>query len=197
VATLNDLEAVIESSRSLYVPVKGAFEVDLFQVFAGTVLRVTPHVINDGPQTRIRLIITVEDGTVDMLPSAVVSGEVPVATRNAVNTQAIINSGHSLLLGGLVRDEESVTIRKVPFLGDLPVIGWLFRSEAKGSRRSERMFLISPRLITSEGEYSSTTGRLSTDAIRTPPLAAVDEKTLDGLHQTCKGSCREEFASEG
>ena len=165
VATLNDLEAVIESSRSLFVPVEGAYEVDLFEVYAGTVFRVTPHVIEDEEQNQIRLTISVQDGVVD------VNGDMPISTRNSVNTQAIINEGASLLLGGLEREESVVSEHKIPLLGDIPILGYLFKSEQKSTKRSERLFLISPRLLTPDG----TTGLAETKAeLWTPSIQSPD-----------------------
>ena len=66
VVTLNDAEAVIESTQSVYVPVSGAFDEDLFGVMAGTVLRVTPHIIVDNGRQRIRLLVTIEDGNIQV-----------------------------------------------------------------------------------------------------------------------------------
>lgn len=146
VVTLNDLEAVLESSRSVYVPVQGAYDVDLFKVFAGTVLRVTPHVIDDLGNNRIRLIISAEDGAVDDTTNE----KSPSVTRNAVSTQAVIEGNTSLLLGGLSRTESVNQVRKVPLLGDIPLLGALFRSESRGTQNSERLFLISPRVLRDE-----------------------------------------------
>lgn len=148
VVTLNDVEAVIENSRSVYVPVEGAFEVDLFNVYAGTVMRVTPHLIKDRGREQIRMLVTIEDGDVTLTPStADAGGEIPEVTRNAVTTQAIIDAGQSLLLGGLVREEANSSTRKVPLLGDIPLIGNLFRSRQRDAGRLERVFLISPRVL--------------------------------------------------
>lgn len=151
VVTLNDLEAVLEASRSIYVPVQGAYEVDLFKVFSGTVLRVTPHVIEAGLNNQIRLIITAEDGVLD--DSTNVNS--PSVTRNAVSTQAVIEVDTSLLLGGLERTENITQVRKIPILGDIPLLGSLFRSEKKLSQKSERLFLISPRILNIESTQAA------------------------------------------
>lgn len=152
VVTLNDLEAVLESSRSVYVPVQGAYEVDLFKVFSGTILRVTPHVIEEGLSNQIRLIITAEDGVLD--DSTNVNS--PSVTRNAVSTQAVIEVDTSLLLGGLERTENITQVRKIPVLGDIPLLGSLFRTERKASQKSERLFLISPRILNIESTQAAS-----------------------------------------
>lgn len=154
VLTLNNLPAVLESAREVYVPVEGAFEVDLFNVYAGTVLRVTPHVIDTRAWPRIRLSIGIQDGDVKFSEAEVFEeSHVPIVTRTAINTQAIIDVGKSLLLGGLTRNSTSTTTSKVPILGDIPLIGRLFRSDTKDRNRMVRLFLITPRLVDPSGGY--------------------------------------------
>ena len=154
VVTLNDAEAVIESTQSVYVPVSGAFDEDLFGVVAGTVLRVTPHIIVDNGRQRIRLLVTIEDGNVQVTdqPTTASNGQtlirpVPSVVRNAVNTQAIIDVGQGLLLGGLNRRENTRTTSRIPLLGSIPLLGRLFRSDITKRDNTERLFLISPQII--------------------------------------------------
>jgi type III secretion protein C len=154
VVTLNDAEAVIESTQSVYVPVSGAFDEDLFGVMAGTVLRVTPHIIVDNGRQRIRLLVTIEDGNIQVTnqPTTGTNGQtlnqaVPSVVRNAVNTQAIIDVGQGLLLGGLNRRENTRTTSKIPLLGSIPLLGRLFRSDVTKRDTTERLFLISPQII--------------------------------------------------
>ena len=142
VVTLSNVEAVFDNSSTFYVRVAGRDEVDLFNVSAGTSLRVTPHVFRDQAQTRIKLLVHVEDGS---LTGRQVD-QIPVVERSTINTQALIAEGESLLIGGMVRDSTSTSEDKVPGLGDVPIIGNLFKNRIKASSRVERMFLITPRL---------------------------------------------------
>lgn len=142
VLTLSNVEAVFDNSSTFYVRVAGRDDVDLFNVSAGTTLRVTPHVFKDRGEVRIKMLVAVEDGsltgrTVDTLP---------VVERSAINTQALIFEGESLLVGGITRQSNSDDAYKVPLLGDVPVVGALFRGTRNTNSRVERMFLISPRL---------------------------------------------------
>ncbi|HUG22597.1 type III secretion system outer membrane ring subunit SctC [Piscinibacter sp.] len=142
VLTLSNVEAVFDNSSTFYVRVAGRDDVDLFNVSAGTTLRVTPHVFKDRGDVRIKMLVTIEDGslstrTVDTLP---------VVDRSAINTQALIFEGESLLVGGITRESSSDDTTKVPLLGDVPVVGALFRNTRTSTARVERMFLISPRL---------------------------------------------------
>lgn len=154
VVTLSNVEAVFDNSATYYVRVAGREDVDLFNVTAGTRLRVTPHVFKEGDDAaRIKLLVQIEDGgltgqTVDNLP---------VVERSGINTQALISEGESLLIGGMVRDSATAGVDKVPVLGDIPVLGNLFKTQRKGGQRIERMFLITPRLASS---------RATTDALQ-------------------------------
>ncbi len=205
VATLNDLDAVIESGRSLYVPVEGAFETDLFKVYSGTVLRVTPHIIEDGSETRIRLIVSVEDGTVDMLTDTN-GASVPSSTRNSVVTQAIVNAGHSLLLGGLVREASVQETDKIPLLGDIPYLGKLFRTDKEKANRSERMYIISPRIITSQNTDQTAQAILNktemapwaatVSPVPSAALPSVPVKATEQTSATCGEDCRHRLKVE-
>ena len=163
VITLNDVEAVIESTQSLYVPVAGAFDQDLYGIVAGTVLRVTPHIIDDNGHRRIRLLVSVEDGSLQQnglqqngqsvrtSTGQNATQAVPLVNRNAVNTQAIIEAGQGLLLGGLVRHVDTRTANQIPVLGSIPLLGRLFRGESVKHQNTERLFLISPQLVRGAG----------------------------------------------
>lgn len=142
VVTLSNVEAVFDSSSTFYVRVAGREEVDLFNVSAGTSLRVTPHVFKDAEGVRIKMLVAVEDGSV----TGQQVDAIPVVHRASINTQAMIYEGESLLIGGLTRDSSGSGVEKVPFFGDIPVLGHLFRTDRSSGERVERMFLISPRL---------------------------------------------------
>jgi len=143
VMTLSNVEALLDSTETFYVPVAGRDEVDLFKVSAGTTLRVTPHVFKEGDEVRIKLLVQIEDGEIN----AALVGEIPKVTRASINTQALIGAGESLLIGGLVKVSSNEGVTKVPFLGDIPILGNLFKVRNDENHHKERLFLISPRLI--------------------------------------------------
>jgi type III secretion protein C len=142
VVTLSNVEAVFDDTSTFYVRVAGSYEVDLFDVTVGTSLRVTPHVFRDRDDTRIKLLVQVQDGSL----TGQTVDQIPVVTRSTIDTQALINEGESLLIGGMVRESSSSNVDKVPGLGDVPFVGNLFKSRTSDNGRVERMFLITPRL---------------------------------------------------
>jgi type III secretion protein C len=147
VLTINNMEAVLTSDQSFYVRVAGNQDVDLFNVTAGTALRVTPFVVGEAGAPQIRLTVTIEDGSISN--DAAVDG-IPVVDRSSLNTQAVIFSGENLLLGGLVRERDIKNTDKVPLLGDIPAVGKLFQRTTTTQSRKERLYLITPRLVTEQ-----------------------------------------------
>ncbi|HYS13925.1 MAG TPA: type III secretion system outer membrane ring subunit SctC, partial [Burkholderiaceae bacterium] len=160
VVTLSNVEAIFDNTSTFFVRVAGREEVDLFNVSAGTSLRVMPHVFRDHNETRIKLMVNVEDGS---LTGRTVD-QIPIVERSTINTQALIAEGQSLLIGGMVRESNTSNVDKVPGLGDVPVVGNLFKSRTNSASRIERMFLITPRL---SGGRPATAGAM----LRTNPAA--------------------------
>jgi len=147
VVTLSNAEAVLDTTRSFFVRVASSDDASLFKITAGTTLRVTPHVYRMDGKTRIKLLVNIEDGAT----SDAEVDQIPVIGNSTIRTQAIINDGDSLLVGGLVRQSKQDTVSKVPLLGDIPGLGSVFRSESKRGGKVERLFLITPRLAFRDG----------------------------------------------
>ncbi|EHR71429.1 type III secretion outer membrane pore, YscC/HrcC family [Burkholderiales bacterium JOSHI_001] len=173
VVTLSNVEAVFDNSSTFYVRVAGREQVDLFNVSAGTSLRVKPNVFRDRESTRIKLNVVVEDGN---LTNRQVD-QIPVVERSTVNTQALITEGESLLIGGMVRDATSSGEDKVPGLGDVPLLGRLFKTTTSSTSRVERMFLITPRLA---GSRAPTSGVSSRQRTPLPPTATPTNLQVSG-----------------
>lgn len=144
IVTLANTEAVFDRTRTFYVRVAGRQQVDLFNVTAGTVLRVNPHVFRDHDQTRIRMVVNIEDGNTN---GTVDVDDIPVVERSSVSTQAMVVDGESLLLGGMTSDADINDVTKVPLLGDIPLLGELFKFRERSRAHTERLFLITPRLV--------------------------------------------------
>jgi type III secretion protein C len=144
VLTLNNLEAVLEHTQTFYIRVAGQEEVDLFNVSAGTVLRVTPHIIHENGKTLIKLGVSIEDGDV----SDVKVDEIPIVQKSTIRTQAVILENESLLIGGMSRDSRTYARQGIPCLGSIPGLGMLFREDQKGNSKMERLFLITPTVVT-------------------------------------------------
>jgi type IV pilus assembly protein PilQ len=107
-------------------------------------LKVTPQIT---PDDRIILDLTVsKDSVGQILPSAT-GGAVPsIDTRN-VTTQVLVNDGQTVVLGGILETEQRDTVSKVPFLGDIPGLGYLFRSKTKTDNKDELLIFVTPKIL--------------------------------------------------
>lgn len=146
VLTLDNLEATIDSSERFFLPVTAHQDASLYPVTVSTRLRVTPHVIEDEDGTNsIQMIIAIQDGAIENNPDQQIMG-LPTVRENTINTQAVVEHGQSLLIGGQVHRTETSGSTKVPLLGDIPILGSAFRSESTSTREFVRLFLIRPVL---------------------------------------------------
>jgi len=110
----------------------------------GIKLGVTPHVTMDG---MVRMRIVPEFGVV-IGQVQVSSSNVPVVDTRKVDTIALIEDGHVVVLGGLRKKDTTQQINKVPLLGDLPVLGPLFKFEGETTVITELVVFITPKIIT-------------------------------------------------
>ena len=164
VLTTDNPEAVLQSTREFYVRVAGREATDLYNVSLGLVLRVTPTLVDDEQGRRFKMQVRIEDGNTN---SGQLVDQIPVVNRNAISTQAVVGEGQSMLIGGYVVEERSNGNQGVPGLQNVPVLGWLFNQRTNVVRRSERMFMITPRLVSVNA---------ATAPARTVPPALPDER---------------------
>ena len=143
-ATLNGIEAVLTNQQVFYPRVSSERAAQLYQIDVGLQMRVVPAVVrrHDGTAD-IRLQVFIEDGS---LGSQRVDN-LPVTSKSAITTQALVRNGESLLIGGYVRDVSEHSEAKVPVIGDIPLLGALFRFRSTQTDRLERLFLITPKLL--------------------------------------------------
>jgi type III secretion protein C len=146
VLTLDNVAAVLDLSQTSYVPLIGERVVDLADITAGTLLRVVPRIVQEGPNTRVRLEVDIEDGALGDQTQ-----KNTVATRSTISTQAIIDLQQTLMIGGYHAESRLKNHQKVPVLGDIPLFGGLFRSNSDSHTDRERLFLITPRLLGTSG----------------------------------------------
>jgi type IV pilus assembly protein PilQ len=92
-------------------------------------LEVTPTVIREPDATKIKMKVIVNDDSRGAdVPSGTAGGFVPSINKRKAETEVIVREGETLVIGGITQRQESETIRKVPLLGDIPILGWLFKA---------------------------------------------------------------------
>ncbi|MDR3096681.1 MAG: type III secretion system outer membrane ring subunit SctC [Paraburkholderia sp.] len=143
VATLDNVEAVMDNKTRFFVRVSGYTSADLYSISTGVSLRVLPMVVTENGQTRIKMNVHVEDG---QLTGQQVDN-IPVITSSEINTQAVVAQGESLLIAGYSSDNLSNGVTSVPGLSKIPIIGALFRNNSDNHSHMERIFLLTPRVL--------------------------------------------------
>jgi len=107
----------------------------------GVKLEVTPHITRDG---MIKLHIMPEFGVV---VGTLTEGSPPTIDTRKINTKALVKDGQTVVLGGLRKKDVTQQTNKVPLLGDLPLLGALFRFEGESTTNSEIVVFITPRIV--------------------------------------------------
>ena len=110
-------------------------------------LTVTPQITPD--DNIIMDLLVSKDNVGELTPSAT-GGLVPSIDTRAVETQVLVRDGQTVVLGGIYETERRETVTKVPFLGDLPGLGTLFRSTSDVANKAELLIFVTPRIL-SEG----------------------------------------------
>jgi general secretion pathway protein D len=142
----------------------------------GVKLEVTPRISSD---STIRLDIYQEVSSVDDFIGGGFSPDIILNTRE-FRTSLLADDGEIIVLGGLIEQTDSTVNSKVPFLGDIPVAGNLFKSEGRSNTRTNLMIFIKPTIVRSRGDAQNVTAR-NYNYIRAQELlrAQKGEITLD------------------
>ena len=184
VLTVDNVQATLENTSTYYIQVEGYQAVDLFKVEAGTVLRVTPHIIrNERGQTSIKLAVSVQDDQNDSKDAPVSDNSVPPIKQTKINTQAIVGAGQSLLIGGYYYEQKSTDASGIPILMHIPVLGNLFKTTSKGTKRMERLILITPKVIHLD-EIPTTPPRVDEPTFHRSPTQADYEERVPAAPQS-------------
>jgi pilus assembly protein CpaC len=100
------------------------------------------------PRGTIRLQVAPEVSSLDFADEVTISGYVePAITTRKVNTEVELADGQSFVIGGLLDNTESQTFQKIPFLGDIPVLGKFFQSMQKNKANSELIVIVTPEIV--------------------------------------------------
>ena len=105
-------------------------------------LSVTPQIT---PDDHINMQVTANQDTVGTIYSGV-----PSINTKKVNTEVLVENGGTVVIGGVFTQDISNSTQKVPLLGDVPVVGWLFKNNVKTDDKSELLIFITPKIMKDE-----------------------------------------------
>ncbi len=107
-------------------------------------LTVTPQVT---PDDRIIMDLIVTKDSVGELVASATGGFVPSIDTRSIITQVLVDDGQTVVLGGIFETEERQTVSKVPVLGDIPVLGYLFRASVTEHNQAELLIFVTPKIL--------------------------------------------------
>jgi len=108
------------------------------------------------PRGTIRLQVAPEVSALDLVHTVEISGfDVPAITTRRVKTEVELEDGQSFVVGGLLDNEETETFQKVPFLGDIPVLGKFFQSMQRTKTNTELIVIVTPQIVAPIGAGSA------------------------------------------
>jgi type IV pilus assembly protein PilQ len=143
VATLDNTEAMIQQGVSIPITTRGTGgDVTTKYVDATLVLKTTPHITADGS---ILLSLEINKSEPDW-SNANYLGE-PSIIKKEAKTEILVKSGDTVVIGGVYTNKTSITKRGVPLLSQIPILGWLFKSEESRVERSELLIFLTPRIM--------------------------------------------------
>ena len=109
-------------------------------------LEVTPQIT---PDNRIIMEVKVTKDEPDFSQAASTGG-IPAIRKNEVNAKVLVTDGETIVIGGVFSNTQSKSVDKVPFLGDLPFVGRMFRRDLVQDRKSELLVFITPRIMNNQ-----------------------------------------------
>jgi general secretion pathway protein D len=108
----------------------------------GITLKITPH-ISKGKLLRLEIFTEIKSFVEEL------AGEVGavVTTKRQATTSVIVEDASTVVIAGLIRDDKTGSIAKVPILGDIPLLGWLFKSRRQAKIKTNLLIFITPRIV--------------------------------------------------
>ena len=148
IVTSSQKEAVIRQGKEIgYLTVTGgqSNSVPTVQFKEALLeLKVTPTITNDG---RVFLVLAVKKDELDGFVSVGSFGSVPQIAKREVNTAVLVDDGQTVVIGGVYEFSDRTDIAKVPFLGDIPFLGNLFRNKNHTKTKAELLIFVTPKVM--------------------------------------------------
>lgn len=145
VITSNQKEAIIKQGTEIpyqQAASSGATSVSFKEAVLS--LTVTPHIT---PDDRIRMDLKVTKDSVGKVVPTAGGGSNPSIDKREISTQVLVQSGETVVLGGIHEQEKRESTTKVPFFGDLPFIGVLFRRNSTVDQNTELLIFVTPKVL--------------------------------------------------
>jgi general secretion pathway protein D len=153
ILTMDNVEGQFENGEKVPVlkttnAANGTSQTAVEQQTVSLNLKITPQINKVTRMIKLKIDQKIEDFSTRPLPAGVQNNGVGTIIR-AINTTVIVRDKDTIAMGGLMRDKESTSVNKVPLLGDIPVLGWLFKNTKKEVEKVNLLFFMTPKILAS------------------------------------------------
>jgi len=153
IATLDNKEAMIKQGKEIPY-LEFTEEGTVSTVFKEVVLElvVTPHITPDG---RVKMKIFTKKDELDWTNAVTISGGlVPALDKKEAETELLVDDGETIVIGGVIKEKETVLMKRVPFLWRIPLLGYLFQYKSIEKEKTELLIFIAPSIIKEQREVA-------------------------------------------
>lgn len=133
----------------------------------GLKMKIKPRIDTDN-----KVAIKIDGIIEDILPGSQMG--LPITSKRQISTTAIVQNGQSIIIGGLIRNNSDLTVSKVPFLGDIPILGALFRNKQARKDQTTIVIVLTPYIVNNTDEL----GKLKTLLVK---LNVLQTKFVDKI----------------
>jgi type IV pilus secretin PilQ/predicted competence protein len=145
IITLDNKEAVIKQGQKVPITTQTSDKnYTTTYIDAALLLRVTPHIASN--QKKITLDVVIENNEPNFAEKDTL-GNPAIKTKEA-KTEMTINNGDTVVIGGIIFKKEETVEDRIPWLGDIPVLGWLFKTQYRNYKDTELIIFLTPKVIT-------------------------------------------------
>src|SRR4029077_19343468 len=145
VITANQREASIEQGVEISYQESASSGATTIQFKKAVLaLKVTPQIT---PDNRIILDLNVKKDSVGQVIVGGAGQQVPSIDTREISTSVIVNDGQTVVLGGILETERRETEKKVPYLGDVPVLGRIFKTTGRTNNKDELLIFVTPKIL--------------------------------------------------
>ena len=196
VIAANNQEAFIQIGETIRVPDQTSFDLGSQQTSVtpedvGVILTVTPSINPDG---FVRMVIQPEVSELSSETTQISEDfESPIITRRTLDTTVTVRDGQTIVIGGLISDRFERREQKVPILGDIPLIGELFKNRRETTTKTEFLVVLTPHVIYAPSEF----GRIEELTTREIERLSIPEEVKQAIMEHVRQGTGQLYDAEG
>lgn len=153
IMALNNEESLIEVGSKVPVSLSsttsttGVVAPQVTRENVTTKLTITPYISPDTDAVKLKLDQEIGGIGQETVKAVELSKNAITTTTRKIKTNLVVNSGDTAVIGGLMKDEDVDNVTKIPVLGDIPILGWLFKSKTKTKDKTNLIVFITPKIV--------------------------------------------------